>query len=165
MRSGNIETVFWATVQDSDDDNIVTTYSCIDESSLLIKVQQTFNLTKSVKCAYHSDKLYSKILEKPNAHTLFVINDIKLRYLCRNKLPRIIFVLMHSDDYVINASSIRPRVQRWLMGKCCKRSSRIVVGRSLGLRRKVDDQTIVHNCKISRTKIGSVESVNGSFPG
>ena len=40
-----------------------------------------------------------------------MINDIKLKYLCRNKLPRIIFVLMHGDDYVINVSSIRPRVQ------------------------------------------------------
>ena len=51
------------------------------------------------------------------------------------------------------------------MGKCRKHSSRIVVGRSVGLRCKVDDQTIVGNCEISRTKIGSVESVNGSFLG
>ena len=51
------------------------------------------------------------------------------------------------------------------MGKCRKRNSRIVVGRSVGLRRKVDDQTIVGNCEISKTKIGFVESVNGSFPG
>ena len=72
---------------------------------------------------------------------------------------------MHGDDYVINASSIRPRVQRLLMGKCRKHSSRIVMGHSVGLRRKIDDQTIVDNCKISRTKIGSVESVNGSFLG
>ena len=41
-----------------------------------------------------------------------MINDIKLRYLCRNKLPRIIFVLMHSNDYVINVLSIRPRIRR-----------------------------------------------------
>ena len=51
------------------------------------------------------------------------------------------------------------------MGKCRKRSSRVVVSRSVDLKRKVDDQTIVGNCEISRTKIGSVESVNGSFPG
>ena len=51
------------------------------------------------------------------------------------------------------------------MGKCCKRCSQVVMGRSIGLKYKVDDQTIVDNCKISRTKIGSVESVNGSFPG
>ena len=51
------------------------------------------------------------------------------------------------------------------MGKCRKRSSRIVVGRSVGLKRKVDDQTVVDNCKISRTKIGFIESINGSFPG
>ena len=40
-----------------------------------------------------------------------LINDIKLKYLCRNKFPRIIFILMHGDDYVINTSSIRLRVQ------------------------------------------------------
>ena len=94
-----------------------------------------------------------------------LINDIKLKYLCRNKLPRTIFVLMYDDDYVINTSSIRPRVRRYLMGKCCKRSSRVVVGCSVDLKCKVDDQTIVDNCKISRTKIGFVKRVNDSFPG
>ena len=38
------------------------------------------------------------------------------------------------------------------------------MGRDVNLKCKVDDQTIVYSCKISRTKIGSVESVNGSFP-
>ena len=51
------------------------------------------------------------------------------------------------------------------MGKCRKCSSQIVMGCSMGLKHKVDDQTIVDNCKISRTKIGLVESVNGSFSG
>ena len=51
------------------------------------------------------------------------------------------------------------------MGKCCKRCSRVVVGHSVGLKRKVDDQTIIDNCEISRMKIGLLESVNGSFPG
>ena len=50
------------------------------------------------------------------------------------------------------------------MEKCRKGNSQVVVSRSVNLKRKVDDQTIVDNCKISRTKIGFVESVNGSFP-
>ena len=87
-----------------------------------------------------------------------MINDIKLKYLCRNKLPRIIFVLMYGDDYVINASSIRPGVQRWLMEKCRKRSSRVVMGRSVNLKRKVDDQTIIDNCEISRMKISTLKA-------
>ena len=41
-----------------------------------------------------------------------VINGVKLRYLCHNKLPRIILVFMHGDDYVINVSSISPGVRR-----------------------------------------------------
>ena len=49
------------------------------------------------------------------------------------------------------------------MERCHKHSSRVVVGHSMNLKHKVDDQTIVDNCKISRTKIGLVESVNGSF--
>ena len=43
---------------------------------------------------------------------LKMISGIKLRYLCRNKHPRIMFILMHGDDYVINVSSIRPGVRR-----------------------------------------------------
>ena len=35
--------------------------------------------------------------------------------------------------------------------------------RSVNLKHKVDDQTIVDNRKISRTKIGFIESVNGRF--
>ena len=50
------------------------------------------------------------------------------------------------------------------MKMCQKGSNRIVVGRSMNLKREVDDQTIVDNCKTSRMKIGLVESVNGSFP-
>ena len=51
------------------------------------------------------------------------------------------------------------------MEKCRKCSSRVVMGRSMDLKCKVDDQTIVDNCKISRMKIGFIKSVNGSFPG
>ena len=50
------------------------------------------------------DSQISKIMAKdikPESESS-LINDIKLRYLCCNKLPRIIFVLMHGDDYVIN---------------------------------------------------------------
>ena len=93
-----------------------------------------------------------------------LINDIKLEYLCHNKLPGIIFVLMHGDDYVINASLIRQGVQRWLMERYCKRSNQVVVGGGVNLKCKVDDQTIVDNCKISRMKIRFIESINGSFP-
>ena len=50
------------------------------------------------------------------------------------------------------------------MERCHKRSSQVVMGHSVNLKCKVDGQTIVDNCKISRTKIGLVESVNGSFP-
>ena len=43
---------------------------------------------------------------------LALISGVKLRYLCHNKLPRIILVLMYDDDYVISVSSIRPGIRR-----------------------------------------------------
>ena len=43
------------------------------------------------------------------------------------------------------------------MGMCRKRSGRVVVGCSMGLKRKVDDQTIIDNCEISRMKISMLK--------
>ena len=51
------------------------------------------------------------------------------------------------------------------MKRCRKGSNRVIVGRDVNVKRKVDDQTIIDNCQRSKTKIGLVESVNGSFPG
>ena len=49
------------------------------------------------------------------------------------------------------------------MGKCCKGDDQVVVGRSMNIKCKVDDQTMIDNCQISKMKLGSVESINGSF--
>ena len=43
------------------------------------------------------------------------------------------------------------------MGKGRKCSSQVVMGRIVDLKRKVDDQTIVDNCKISRMKISTLK--------
>ena len=59
----------------SDNNDVIATTSENNKTSLLIKVEQTFNLTKAVKHIYRKDKLYSKILEKPKAHTLFGCKD------------------------------------------------------------------------------------------
>ena len=37
------------------------------------------------------------------------------------------------------------------------------MGRSMKLKCSIDDQTIIDNCQISKTKIGDVESVNSSY--
>ena len=49
------------------------------------------------------------------------------------------------------------------MDKCCKGDDRVVVDHTMNIKHKVDDQTIIDNCQISKMKIGSVESVNGSY--
>ena len=40
------------------------------------------------------------------------------------------------------------------MGKGCKGGNQIVIGCSMNVKCKVDDQTIIDNCQISKTKIG-----------
>ena len=51
------------------------------------------------------------------------------------------------------------------MDKCHKGDDQVVVDCSVNINRKVEDQTVVDNCQISKMKIGLVESVNGSFLG
>ena len=57
-----------------DNNNIAMTFGD-DKESLLMKVEQAFNLTSTVKKAYQNDKLYSQIFEKLEAHTTFTCKD------------------------------------------------------------------------------------------
>ena len=58
-----------------DDDDVVAIHSGNDKESLHTRIEESFNLTNTVKQAYRKDKLYSKILEKPKAHALFGCKD------------------------------------------------------------------------------------------
>ena len=58
-----------------DDEDAIAINAGNDKESLHICVQQSFNLTSTIKQAYQKDKLYSKILEKPKAHALFGYKD------------------------------------------------------------------------------------------
>ena len=49
------------------------------------------------------------------------------------------------------------------MKRCCKGGNQVIVGCNVNVKHKVDDQTIIDNCQISKMKIGSVESVNGRY--
>ena len=51
------------------------------------------------------------------------------------------------------------------MEKCGKGGYRVVVSHSVNVKCKVDDKTIIDNCQMSKMKIGSVESINGSYLG
>ena len=44
------------------------------------------------------------------------------------------------------------------MEKCRKRSSQVVVGHSVNLKCKVNDQIIIDNCEISRMKISTLKA-------
>ena len=58
-------------VNNLDDEDVITINSGNDKESLQVWIEQSFNLTSTVKQAYQKDKLYSKILEKPKAHAMF----------------------------------------------------------------------------------------------
>ena len=58
-----------------DDEDVITINSDNDQESLQICIEQSFDLTSTVKQAYHKDKLYSKILEKLKAHAKFGCRD------------------------------------------------------------------------------------------
>ena len=60
----------------SGNNDVIATSSGNDKTSLIVKVEQTFNLTKMVKVAYWKDKLYSNILEKPKAHAFLVVKMV-----------------------------------------------------------------------------------------
>ena len=51
------------------------------------------------------------------------------------------------------------------MKRCCKGGNRVIVDCSVNVKHKIDDQTIIDNCQISKMKIGLVESINGSYSG
>ena len=58
-----------------DDEDIIAINSGNDKESLHIHIEQSFDLTSTVKQAYHKYKLYSKILEKLKAHAKFGCKD------------------------------------------------------------------------------------------
>ena len=64
-----------------------------DKISLLVKVEQTFNLTSTVKKAYQTDKLYPKILENPKVHALFRGKDSLV--FIKNLLRRDVLCIPH----------------------------------------------------------------------
>ena len=59
----------------SDVDDSIALTAGNNRLSFFIKVEQTFNLTNTVKHAYKKDKLYSKILENSKDHALFGCKD------------------------------------------------------------------------------------------
>ena len=68
-------------------------------------------------------------------------------------------------DYIISCIVTGAGSSALIDGNCRKRCSRVVVGCSVKLKHSIDNQTIIDNCQISKTKIGFVESVNGSYLG
>ena len=66
-------------------------------------------------------------------------------------------------DYIISQVVTGAGSSALIDGSCRKRRGRVVVGHSVKLKHSVDNQTIIDNCQISKTKMGFVESVNGSY--
>ena len=72
---------------------------------------------------------------------------------------------MCEHDYIISHVVTVAGSLALIDGNCRKRCGRVVMDRSVKLKHSLDNQTIIDNCQISKTKIGFVESVNGSYLG
>ena len=62
-------------VSSLENEDVSTINAGNNKESLHIHIEQSFNLTSTVKQAYRKDKLYSKILEKLKAHAMFSCKD------------------------------------------------------------------------------------------
>ena len=51
------------------------------------------------------------------------------------------------------------------MEKCHKGCNQVVISCNVNVKHRIDDQTIIDDCQISKMKIGFIESVNGSYSG
>ena len=57
-------------------------------------------------------------------------------------------------DYIISHIVTGAGSLALIDGKCCKACSQIVVSCSIRVKGRIEDQTIIDNCQISKTKIG-----------
>ena len=145
----------------------ITTDSCFNWrwTSELRKCHSSPTLTKSTTLfpSWMEWLSITSSLTWQITQTKNLIIGIKLDYLRRNKLPRIIFVLMCKCDYIISHVITGAVSSALIDENCHKRCSQVVMGHSIKLKRSIDDQTIIDNCQISKMKIGYVESINGSY--
>ena len=65
--------------QDAEDDDTITYTSGNNGKPLLALIEKEFDLNKTIMKFYQQDKISSKILESPKAHTKFEIEGLILR--------------------------------------------------------------------------------------
>ena len=61
-------------------------------------------------------------------------------------------------DYIISHIITGAESLALIDGNCHKGCNQIVMGRSVKLKHSIDDQTIMDNCQISKTKIGTLKA-------
>ena len=61
---------------------------------------------------------------------------------------------MCEPDYIISLIVIGAESLAQIDGKCHEGGNQVVVDHSIKIKRRIDDQTIIDNCQISKTKIG-----------
>ena len=61
--------------QEQPDNDTITYMSANDGKPLLMRIEKEFDLNKTIMKFYQQDKVYSKILENPKAHTKFGVRE------------------------------------------------------------------------------------------
>ena len=65
---------------------------------------------------------------------------------------------MCEPDYIISHVITGAESLVLIDGKCHEGSNQAVVGESKDVKRRIDDQTIIDNCWVSKTKIGTLKA-------
>ena len=64
---------------------------------------------------------------------------------------------MCEPDYIISHVITGAESLVLIDGKCCEGSNRVVIGRSVKVKHRIGDQTIIDNCQIPKMKIGMLK--------
>ena len=70
---------------------------------------------------------------------------------------------MCEPDYIISRIITGAESLALIDGKCREGSNRIVVDCSIKIKHRIDDQTIIDNCHISKTKISTLKVLLAVF--
>ena len=81
--------------QEQEDDDTIAHTSANSRKPLLMVIEKEFDLNKTIMRFYRQDKIYSKILENPKAHTRFGVRQGLI--FTKNNLSRDVICISPKD--------------------------------------------------------------------
>ena len=70
---------------------------------------------------------------------------------------------MCEPDYIISHVITGAKSSALIHGKCPEGGNWVVVGHSIKSKHRIDDQTIIDNCQVSKTKVSKLKALMAVF--